>query len=488
MKGISNIIKYKLGFTILVLSAIVATIVSLQNIIPDVPSEDELGLLMQTITTNTASSSSSLANDDDNVKGKNKESRLILSDNHTNETASSAAQVIHEPGLEKKVTESTESIEQQPTSRIANETSYEKSEDEERIWNITIPWKNVTTVGYDFLEFQSGYRNQMMMFAAFVMRAGHSGHDQILLTSLRHKDTYGTNQYYPHEYFFDVQHWNSFYPKLPRMVHCDPEIFSDFDCTKKRWRERTNATRPYSQRLDHRGVLFLNYKRYAKGNGGLAKPTFPNPMDVLMLRGAIRPHPELLALVHRLLGSLDGNGTVPYMALHARVEPDMVAQNICTELKENNLTKIFQYLEETFPDPPAPRVFLPINRQLMESHGQPNLKKPKKTNWIAVHNLEALNRAVRDGLWGGRSKVFEFGSNALLGTRYENTPATAGAILNFYIAQHAEIFIGTEVSTYSMDLLHARFYSGNRNNYYYRPDGLHVWTTNETKHPPPFRC
>jgi hypothetical protein len=63
----------------------------------------------------------------------------------------------------------------------------------------------------------------------------------------------------------------------------------------------------------------------------------------------------------------------------------------------------------------------------MERDGKNNKKNRKsKRNRLAVHNLKELNRAVKHGLWGGRVKVFEFGSNALKGSEYESRPSTAG--------------------------------------------------------------
>ena len=208
-----------------------------------------------------------------------------------------------------------------------------------------------------------------------------------------------------------------------------------------------------------------------------------------MIKGALRPHPELLDIANRLLGDLGGNGTVPYMTLHARVEPDMMKHPVCRDAKVTNLTDIFRSLEDTFPDPPATRIFMPINRQSMEAGGKIDIVNPiNATNWMAVHNLKELNRAVTNGLWGGRATVFEFGSNALKGTKYEHRPSTTGAILNFLMAHHANVFVGTRISTYSMDLLHTRFYNGNLENYQYLPSGLERWTDNTTKHPPGFEC
>ena len=130
-----------------------------------------------------------------------------------------------------------------------------------------------------------------------------------------------------------------------------------------------------------------------------------------------------------------------------------------------NLTDIFEALEKHFPTPPAPHLFMPINRQYLEKEGYPDTEHPDKTNWIAVNNLKALNDAASYGLWNGTVKVFEFGANVLKNTKYKDRPSTAGALLNFHIATGGEVFIGTEISTYSFDILSTRFYSGNRKNY-----------------------
>ena len=171
----------------------------------------------------------------------------------------------------------------------------------------------------------------------------------------------------------------------------------------------------------------------------------------------------------------------------------MQRQRVCVPQKVLNLTNIFEFMEATFPDPPAARVFMPINRQFLEKEGseetvRANHNAGKETNWIAVENLKALNRARAEGLWGGRALVFEFGANVLKETKFHDRPSTAGAILNFFVGINAKVFIGTEVSSYSHDLLATRFYRGMMENYKYLPDGLHHWTPPGTEDPPGFHC
>ena len=158
-----------------------------------------------------------------------------------------------------------------------------------------------------------------------------------------------------------------------------------------------------------------------------------------------------------------------------------------------NLTDIFDFIEAKWPnDPPVTKIFMPINRQYLEKEGLIDEAKVKpndpKINWVAVENLKALNRARDEGLWGGRVKVIEFGANALQDTVYADRPSTAGAMLNFFIAIKAKIFIGTEVSSFSHDLLATRFFRNYMENYKYLPDGLHDWTPPGTIDPPGFGC
>jgi hypothetical protein len=151
-----------------------------------------------------------------------------------------------------------------------------------------------------------------------------------------------------------------------------------------------------------------------------------------------------------------------------------------------NLKHIFESLEREFPQPPVDRIFMPINRQVLEEGA--DVKEGQEPNWIAVENLKVLNHARDFGLWGGRAKVFEFGANAFVGTEYEKFKSTIGAMANFHISQSSTIFVGTEISSYSTDIMRTRFYGGNRQNYKYLPDGLHRWTDDETEMPQGFSC
>jgi hypothetical protein len=395
-----------------------------------------------------------------------------------------------------------------------------EKESEEQIAKLRLqtsiqPFSNATTCAWGGGGFYAGFRNQMMAFTALIMAAKEvHGCEQLLVARFLHKDTFGSNQKIPHADLFDLEHWNTYWPDLPRMVSCDPDIHTDYDCSTGSWiggegPTSWNATHPvnlsWKTYAPHR--LMGRYRGYSKGKGQFSKPNFPNKVDLLMMKGASRPSPDLQKIIDNMISRLDGsdhgstntNGNhstsgntsttiiTPYMTLHARVEPEMIRHFACPQFKETNLTKIFQMVQATFPEPPATKMFIPINRQNMEKEGQPHLQNPNP-NPLFVENLAALNRAVLHGLWGGRVQVFEFGSNALKGTKFEHRPSTIGAMLNYYIALGGNVFIGTEISSYSTDLLSTRFYRGNRENYKYLPGGLEKWPADDATRPPGFHC
>jgi hypothetical protein len=209
------------------------------------------------------------------------------------------------------------------------------------------------------------------------------------------------------------------------------------------------------------------------------------------------------------------------MTLHARVEPDMQHHPVCRDKKVLKLRKIVDMIYSKWPEPPVDVVFLPINRQYLEEEGtlpknyKNTTKSNKKVNWIAVENLKLLNQLTNHGnnenggkssggMWNGRVPVVEFGSEALQGTVYEKRPSISGSILNYFLSLDAHIYIGTEVSSFSLDVLAARFFRGfkeqvdtNTNsstwnprmrNFKYLPTGLKSWIKNDMDAPPGFRC
>ncbi len=400
-------------------------------------------------------------------------------------------------------------------------------------------------------HFIAGFRNQIIHLTSLVMEANHDGHKQFDLSRVRHKDTYGTEKAIFFYDLFDVEHWNKYsfskeraqkkvlatntanperYPNwLPRMV-----FYNDTEY------QGTTANNTVRLEVYHRKTaqMFGRYRRYAKGKGPLVPhpigeenriSAVRNPAEILMYQGALRPHPALQAVVDRLKlqmmkrGRTSSSSSFRYMTLHARIEPDMQKHPVCRDKKVLTLQEIVNMIEAEWSEPPVDVVFLPINRQYLAKEGtlpenfKNNTNSTEEINWLAVHNLELLNRLTNHdgskdgkpaGLWNGKVPVVEFGAEALEGTVYAERPSISGSILNYFLAVDATIFIGTEVSSYSNDIVGARFYreSGSsytsvktkatngepenlrKNNYKYLPTGLKEWVTDEMVVPPNFDC
>jgi len=292
------------------------------------------------------------------------------------------------------------------------------------------------------------------------------GHDQIVLDTLNHKDTYGSDRFLPFEHLFDVEHWNSWYPHVPRLVHCrfHPLVtgFQNYWCEHALWKcngQIDECQDPFAIGKEST-PLFTNYLRYARGKGPLAITTNEseargdknnrsrrNPVETAILKGALRPHPRILEWTkkqqqhfwqqnHHRPGTRTDVKAVRYLTLHARVEPDMQHHPMCPELKVTNLTEIIDMLEQAFPGEQVPMICVPINRPILEAYAVIRRKNKKKpTNWLAIENLKTLNRITRNGLWKETVPVVELGSSSLLKeSSFHATPSTIGAVFNFEIA------------------------------------------------------
>ena len=267
----------------------------------------------------------------------------------------------------------------------------------------TTAWPNLTTYAYARKEFIAGYRNQIMALTMLVLQGNDLGHGQLLLDSLYHKDTYGTNKFDSFMFYFDVQHWNTYHnnteimkhtsnttsstrqhPKtLPRLVYYDPILHSQWNTTTNQYVDEVMngiqpAIKPYGYSKGSTR-LAMSYQRYVKGYGKYVSSgaeSKRNPGEILMLQGAIKPHPVLQSKIDNLLhDTMKGNNhntnkQFSYMTLHARIEPDMQKHLVCKEKKVLRLKEIIDMVETKFPIPPnIDWVFLPINRQYLEKEG-----------------------------------------------------------------------------------------------------------------------
>ena len=365
----------------------------------------------------------------------------------------------------------------------------------------TIPYfdKNHTTcfwMGGRRRTLYAGLRNQMVAWTGVLMTAVTKYNCTQMILDLKHRDFIGTDlerskNRIDHQALFDIPYFNSLYDRgdMPiRWVRCDGEYS----------KHRTCKTATEVKIPQH--TAFATYNRYSEltGKGDLAAPGQRHRVDwAILKRDAYRPHPWLREIMKERLQEIFHNNdsstnSSSYFTLHARVEPDMLRHPVCRDQKVSNLTRIFEMLEEAFSNPPAPFLFLPLNRNIMVEEGDPNnpelLSFHNETNYIAVENLQRLNRAEKEGLWGGRVQVFGLGIHALIGTRYELRPHTAAALLDYQVALESKVFIGTEISTFSSDLMIQRFYRSNLANYKILPEGIHEWTNSSTLVPEAFHC
>jgi hypothetical protein len=168
-----------------------------------------------------------------------------------------------------------------------------------------------------------------MAFFYTVLYAIDNDFHQIYLPSLRYEDYDGSPKepsYVPHELLFDVVYWNSFYPRLPRLVRYHP-LFTDLDNATGRWvdfQKATNATKPHAS-PDYAFLMYMALRNEWHASGK------PHPSNELMF-SAFQPCPDMQRLLTRLaptIGTLGSkyrrhkNGREKTLSLHARVEPDV---------------------------------------------------------------------------------------------------------------------------------------------------------------------
>lgn len=356
-----------------------------------------------------------------------------------------------------------------------------------KLKNVLKPHENVTSAAYKHI-FWAGFCNQYMMFIGVIILAHESNYSQLLIEGLRWKDTYGTNQHIRHDMLFDVVHWNSYYPLLPRIVSHNSTILPDVSIggsrisPKIQWEgDSTNATAPYAIGKKQTSAVFA-YQQYDQQVFKKRKERYP--FEVEIMKDAFRPHPEIQKIIDDFLQSID-NGNSSFMVLHARVEPDMQKHSQCLDLKVKELKDIIDMVEAHFQDPPFTTLIIILNREILEKE----VAKTDNKNMVAVENLKVLNDYVRNGAWGGKVNVVEAGSKlAEKHDTYSKYSTITGGIINFFISLQANIFVGTEVSSYSAAVAKSRFFRERRDSFFYTPKGINLATEVNSTDAPKFHC
>ena len=340
-----------------------------------------------------------------------------------------------------------------------------------------------------------GFYNQQMSFSAVMMRimdtmAVSTDNDtttpvvQVLLHSVVFRDFLGTGKLVEFDKLFDVAHWNSFVPRLPRLVSFDKVQHYQYSTKRRAMVERPTPAAHHNQthnqtydthpRFFHCGNPFRDYTWYMQSFQNKNR-TKLHPVDRLILEGALRPAPVVQAAIDRIVtgGSRHSRGgsddTNNYMAIHLRIEQDYLCHTWQFPPQFRNLSQLLERMEQVFPDPPADRCFLAFNRPLLENGDEmPNNPQPSREACEAerAENLATLNRVVRAGLWGGRVRVLERPS-LLHWAPFRDRPVAYASWMDAEICRNAKIFIGRLGSTFALATIRRRSVMGLTENYNY---------------------
>jgi len=228
---------------------------------------------------------------------------------------------------------------------------------------------NSNSTAWLFRNPWAGLCNQYMMFIGAIFVSAENRHGQIIEETIQWKDTYGHEQYLQHHKLFDILHWNSFYPQLPRLVRYDKEVHPDIKVRgtkvkiegkwylKAAFVQSTVGNREETFRLatnpvpiwEAEGEMFRKYKRFMKEHEHEhehdhehehehdhdAPLSFEKKgIDIYktIMNGAFRPHPEIQVMIDRFIDekiNTDEEDRGGIMVLHARVEPDMQNHPVC---------------------------------------------------------------------------------------------------------------------------------------------------------------
>ena len=368
-------------------------------------------------------------------------------------------------------------------------------------------------------HFMAGLRNQYMRFMGVIMTAKKDGFHQIIEESINWKDTFGTDHYLHSSQLWDLVHWNSFHPDLPRFARYEKDVHKDLTAHSTNvtiegeeydkinvkydvptghdiWNKTLSTFPPPFGQWPNQGTN--RYRQLAKSiELGRAQYVYDLKEDLkiyeTVMKGALRPHPFLQAIVDETalkLGGEDGRG---YMVIHMRVEPDMAKQKNCWNKKVFYVDNITDMVYKHFPEPPVKTVLIVFARSLLDAMEDHAKTKPERNHHEMVnrHNLDMIQDLLENGMWGGKVKVVEAGSSMVEAAgnplfKYYST--IAGGIVNFFLAIHSNILVGTEVSTWSTLSVNSRYYRDIKENYFYRPEGLYWATPPNVTKPHRFEC
>jgi hypothetical protein len=340
----------------------------------------------------------------------------------------------------------------------------------------------------------------------------------------------------PMEMLFDVDRWNSFNKELPILVDNieESDCWGRHDPKEYRLPDRTDTKyiSPLSQKvLDEYALLtpVVSYSRtlltgelqirprqfnlypmiqncthpvvYGGGKGGghlwndyvsmpkigirnrVTPEATENSRVISLINQALTPNRQWRDVAHQcvlqhqpLKSSAAKAGQIKvsnYVALHARIETDMMAHK-CGRFMQKNLTKVFKMVDslvdrynvDKTANDKMQGVFIAVSRQGMKNPvNNTEIQEMADYNWEILLErsiTENPNRKSDD-----RAEIFECGelwTDRWYATQEDIEHDYYGSILpsiiNFYIATHASIFVGVQGSSWSTDVWNTRYYQG----------------------------
>eukprot|EP00978_Attheya_sp_CCMP212_P029925 scaffold108265_cov34-Attheya_sp.AAC.2 len=187
-----------------------------------------------------------------------------------------------------------------------------------------------------------------------------------------------------------------------------------------------------------------------------------------------------------------------YVALHARVEVDMMVHK-CGRNMEKNLTKIFSMVDDlmlkynnhqepTTHDDKLQGIFVAVSRRgMLRATRNTRVKRIADDNWkTLIERSVSDKQQTSDMILGSNNAdtnkpaVFECGESWMerwysMQTEVEDDyyGSLVPSIMNFYIATNATIFVGVAGSSWSTDVWTNRYYQGRGDtNFQYTPAGI----------------
>jgi hypothetical protein len=301
---------------------------------------------------------------------------------------------------------------------------------------------------------------------------------------------------------FDVDTWNA-NSNLPKLVAFSPKehpqwnpkttMFHGTCPTLIAWYkssqlvsfvpELTTMTAPYpagGARPNQPGNLWDYYRKHDKYGLMLERKKDGISISLPQLEEWILASMTPSHAVQELVNSL--KPTDPYMALHPRIEPEMLQYRFCQVGKVRRLQEILHDVTHYLAFAQFQQLFVAVAMPQMRERQRASL------SWYRDHaeNLNLLQSLFQDGLTkpdGSYLRVWTAGESSLEHRINHCMLTLLASVVNMELACQADVFIGTRVSTWSMSVWKIRHYRG-LPNYEFTPRGIQPMEGL----PPPFKC